>query len=205
MKSPFRDKMGRRLSWGKTGRKIFNRFYNYLLEFELMILRWVGHVPSHLFRKLFYQLAGITIGKGSTIHMWANFFNPPGVSIGRDTIIGDHAFLDGRAPLTIGDHVDIASSIMVYNSEHNINENDFAVPEKTTEAFVMIGDYVFIGPRVIILPGVKVGKGAVIAAGAVVTKNVPEFAIVGGVPAKVIGERKNKNPDYKLGRARLFQ
>ena len=197
--------MGRRLSWGKTGGKIFNRFYNYLLEFELMILRWVGHVPSHLFRRLFYQLAGITIGKGSTIHMWANFFNPPGVSIGRDTIIGDHAFLDGRAPLTIGDHVDIASSIMVYNSEHNINENDFAVPEKTTEAFVMIGDYVFIGPRVIILPGVKVGKGAVIAAGAVVTKDVPEFAIVGGVPAKVIGERKNKNPDYKLGRARLFQ
>ena len=68
-----------------------------------------------------------------------------------------------------------------------------------------MGDYVFIGPRVIILPGVKIGKGAVVAAGAVVTKDVSEFTIVGGVPAKEIGERKNKKPNYKLGRARLFQ
>lgn len=63
----------------------------------------------------------------------------------------------------------------------------------------------FIGPRAIILPGVKIGKGAVVAAGAVVTKDVEKFTIVGGVPAKVVGERKNKNPSYKLGRARLFQ
>jgi acetyltransferase-like isoleucine patch superfamily enzyme len=70
---------------------------------------------------------------------------------------------------------------------------------------VEIGDYVFIGPRAIILPGVKIGRGAVIAAGAVVTKDVPDFTIVGGVPAKAIGERKNKNPNYKLGRPRLFQ
>ncbi len=68
-----------------------------------------------------------------------------------------------------------------------------------------IGDYVFIGPRAIILPGVKIGRGAVVAAGAVVTKDVPEFSIVGGVPAKQIGERKNKNLTYRLGRARLFQ
>ncbi len=51
----------------------------------------------------------------------------------------------------------------------------------------------------------SIGRGAVVAAGAVVTKNVPDFAIVGGVPAKVIGERKNKNLNYRLGRARLFQ
>ncbi len=201
----FQDKTGKKLTLDEAMPKVVNRFYNYFLDFELMVLRWVSHVPSHTFRKLFYWLAGMKIGKGSVIHMWANFFDPSGIIIGRDTIVGDHAFLDGRAPLSIGSHVDIASSVMIYNSEHNIDDNNFSVIENVTEEPVEIGDYVFIGPRVIILPGVKIGKGAVVGAGAVVTKDVPDFAIVGGIPAKIIGERKNKNPSYKLGRARLFQ
>lgn len=197
----FTDKTGKKLSMGQAIPKIINRFYNYCLDFELMVLRWVSHVPCHLFRKMFYLLAGMKVGKGSVIHMWANFFDPSEIVIGEDTIVGDHAFLDGRASLKIGNHVDIASSVMIYNSEHNLESEDFTARTEPVE----IGDYVFIGPRAIILPGVKVGKGAVIAAGAVVTKNVNDFTIVGGVPAKEIGERKNKNPDYKLGRARLFQ
>jgi acetyltransferase-like isoleucine patch superfamily enzyme len=201
MRSIFKDRNGRVLGWGEAGSKAFNRFCNYILDFELVVLRWVGHVPSHLFRKFFYLFSGIKIGKGSVIHMWANFFDPNGIKIGQDTIIGDHAFLDGRAPLTIGDHVDIASQVLIYNSEHDLGKEDFSARVEK----VAIGDYVFIGPRVTILPGVSIGKGAVVAAGAVVTENVPAFAIVGGVPARVIGERKNKNLHYKLGRARLFQ
>lgn len=195
------DKTGRKLSLGEIVKKILNRIYNYWLDTELMYLRWVGHIPSHTFRKFKYRFFGLKIGKGSTIHMWANFFQPENVEIGEDTIIGDHAFLDGRAKLTIGNHVDIASSVMIYNSEHDLSGESFSA----TVAPVEIGDYVFVGPRVTILPGVKIGKGAVIAAGAVVTKDIPSFAIAGGVPAKVIGERTNKNPNYRLGRARLFQ
>lgn len=200
-----KDKTGRTLTFNEALPKIINRFYNYWLDFELMLLRWVGHIPFHSIRNFKYKLFGIKIGKGSTVHMWANFFQPKNIVIGEDTIIGDHAFLDGRAKLKIGNHVDIASSVMIYNSEHEVHGNDFAVVEKVIEEPVEIEDYVFIGPRVIILPGVKVGKGAVIGAGAVVTKDVPDFSIVGGVPAKVIGERANKNPGYRLGRARLFQ
>ena len=205
MKSIFKDKTGRKLGWSEALLKILNRFCNYSLDFELMVLRWVGHIPSHIVRKIFYSLAGVRMGKGSVIHMWASFFDPTGVEIGEDTIIGDHAFLDGRSNLKIGNHVDIASQVLIYNSEHNIDDNNFAVVEKVVSEPVEIGDYVFVGPRVTILPGVKIGRGAVIGAGAVVTRDVPDFAIVGGVPAKVIGERKNKNPNYLLGRARLFQ
>jgi acetyltransferase-like isoleucine patch superfamily enzyme len=197
----FKDKTGKQLSNKQVYGKAINRLYSYVLDFELMVLRWVSHVPSHMFRKLFYRLSGVKIGKGSTIHMWANFFEPNGIRIGSDTIIGDHVFLDGRAPLIIGSHVDIASSVMIYNSEHDLESADFSAKTEPVE----IMDYVFIGPRAIILPGVKIGNGAIIAAGAVVTKDVPDFAIVGGVPAKIIGERKNKELHYKLGRARLFQ
>ena len=197
----FHDKDGNQL----TAKQVFDkgtvRLFNIFLDLELMILRWIGHVPFHFFRRFFYRLAGVTIGKGSTIHMWANFFYPPNINIGRDSVIGDHAFLDGRAPLTIGDHVDIASYVAIYNSEHDINNPSF----KAREESVVIEDYVFIGPRVIILPAVKIGKGAVIAAGAVVTSDVPPFTIAGGVPAVPIGERKLKTPSYHLGRTRLFQ
>ena len=181
--------------------KIINRLFNIFLDFELMLLRWLGYVPFHTIRLIGYKLAGVKIGRGSRIHMWANFFNPKGIEIGEDTIIGDHCFLDGRAKLKIGSHVAIASQVLIYNSEHDIHSEDFHAIEEPVE----IGDYVFIGPRAIILPGVKIGSEAVVAAGAVVTKDVESGKIIGGVPARVIGERKLKDLHYRLGRARLFQ
>lgn len=197
----FKDRMGRSLSFAQVFEKIINRFLNWVVDLELFIVTLAGFVPSHLFRLFIYYLAGMRIGRGSRIHMGARFFYPANIKIGKDTIIGDHAFLDGRDKLIIGNHVDIASAVMIYNSEHDINAEDFHAVSVPVE----IGDYVFIGPRAIILPGVKIGKGAVVAAGAVVTKDVAEFAIVGGVPAEVIGERKLKDLHYRLGRARLFQ
>lgn len=197
----FRDRMGHKLSFNQTVRKIAGRLYNYLADFALFWVNLSSFVPSHHFRRFIYRLSGAKIGEGTSIHMGCRFFSLKNLSIGEDTIIGDSAFLDGRSLLKIGSHVDIATQVMIYNSEHDINSQDF----RPILAPVEIADYVFIGPRAIILPGVKVGRGAVVAAGAVVTKDVPDFAIVGGVPAKQIGERKLKNPRYRLGRARLFQ
>ncbi|MBU2592722.1 acyltransferase [Patescibacteria group bacterium] len=166
-----------------------------------MILGWVTWCPFWFFRKTFFLISGVKMGKGSKIHTGCLFFNPAGVSVGDDSIIGFRTFLDGRAPLKIGSHVDIASEVMIYNSEHEIHSSDM----RPTESPVTIGDYVFIGPRAIVLPGVKIGKGAVVAAGAVVTKDVAERMIVAGVPAKNITERRVKKLDYRLGRSRLFQ
>jgi acetyltransferase-like isoleucine patch superfamily enzyme len=182
-------------------KRVNRRIKTVWLEFVVMVLHCVGCVPSHHVRRFVYRLAGVRIGKGSAIHMHATFYNPGNISIGKDTIIGERATLDGRAKLVIGDHVDIASEVMIYNAEHDIHSPDFAAKQTP----VTIGDYVFIGPRAIILPGVTVGRGAVVAAGAVVTKDVPDFTIVGGVPAKEIGERTNKDPHYKLGRAAWFR
>lgn len=193
--------MGRKLTSREVLGKVLNRLYNYIADFMLFLLHLACYVPSHHIRRFVMRLGGAKIGRGGTIHMGCHFFSLRGLEIGEDTKIGTGAFLDGRAPLIIGNHVDIASEVMIYNSEHDVNSENFQATEEPVE----IGDYVFIGPRSIILPGVKIGCGAVVAAGAVVTSDVPPFAIVGGVPAKVIGERKLRNPRYRLGRARWFQ
>jgi acetyltransferase-like isoleucine patch superfamily enzyme len=198
----FTDKNGSNLSAFTAFTKALWRVFAWYFDFELAIIHFVSeHILCSSFRHLIFSLAGLTIGKGSTIHTGARFFFPRGIKIGQGTIIGYRSFLDGRAKLTIGNHVDIASEVMIYNSEHDINSKDF----KAVDGEVLIEDYVFVGPRVIILPGVTIGRGAVVAAGAVVTSDVPAGVIVGGVPAKKIGERKINDPNYKLGRPRLFQ
>jgi acetyltransferase-like isoleucine patch superfamily enzyme len=182
--------------------KIMRRIGAVMLEFEVMIIHFVSScIPSHFVRRFFYRLSGMKIGKGSTLHMGARFYNPENISIGEDSIIGENAVLDGRSSLIIGNHVDIATSVMIYNAEHDVKDQNFSA----VSAPVKIEDYVFIGPRAIILPGVTVKKGAVIGAGAVVTKDVEEFLIVGGIPAKEIGKREVKDLNYKLGRAAWFR
>jgi len=201
-KLEFADKYGNKLSYANAVKKANVRVVNWLIDFKLFLIHLVSlHIPFWSIRKLVFLIAGVKIGKSSTVHMGCKFFEPVNVKIGEDTIIGDRVFLDGRGKVTIGSHVDIASEVMIYNSEHDINDPEF----KALTQDVQINDYVFIGPRVIVLPGTKIGKGAIIAAGAVVTKDVKDFEMVGGVPAVKIGERKLKEPKYRLGRARLFQ
>ena len=196
-----KDKTGKTLTTEEIVQKILNRVSSIIVELEIYMLHLAGCIPSHHVRRLLYRTGGMKIGTGSTIHMYARFFDSRNIVIGEDTIIGEKAFLDGRAPLVIGNHVDIASDVMIYNSKHDIEDPDFAAKD----ASVKIEDYVFVGPRSIILPGVTIGKGAIVAAAAVVAKNVPPFAIVAGVPARVIGERRNKNLHYRLRRARWFR
>jgi len=197
----FVDKDDQKLTLSEALKKIFVRIGSYFLDLQLYLLWGVGYLPSHFLRNLIYRLSGVKLGKRATLHMGARFYNPRLISIGEGTIVGGGVFLDGRAPIKIGKHVDIASEVMIYNSEHDLTSPIF----KATQEPVTIGDYVFIGPRSIILPGVTIGDGAVIAAGAVVVRDVPAKAIVGGVPAKEIGQRQIGELNYRLGRARLFQ
>lgn len=184
-----------------------------LIDFWVFLCTLTGYIPSHIIRLLLYRtLFGVKIGKDSSIHWRAEFNQPAGVSIGHNTIIGNDAFLDGRMknfisyrkahghPITIGNNVSIAGEVRIYTMEHDIDSPDFA----ETGAPVIIDDYVVIGTRVTILPGVHVGRGAVVASGAVVTKDVGEYEVVGGVPAKHIRER-SRDLHYSLKFARLFQ
>ena len=200
-----KDKTGRSLSTDEVLQKVQLRIKTIWWELVVFKLKIAGHIPFHTIRKMHYAIAGIKLGRGSTIHMGARFYYPPNIEIGEDSILGEDIVLDGRAPLKIGNHVDIASEVMIYNSQHDMETDHFAALESVVKEPVIIEDYVFIGPRAIILPGVTIGKGAVVGAGAVVTKDVDPFSIVGGVPAKLICERKNKEQNYILGRAAWFR
>lgn len=202
MQFPLKDKHGHSYTWSEAFfGKAIPRLESYLLDFLLLCLHVTTYIPSHTLRNAVWRSVGVKLGSRSTLHTGVRVYDPRNIKVGDGTIIGNGVFVDGRDKVAIGNHVDIASEVMIYSSEHDINDEEF----KAISAPIKIGDYVFIGPRAIILPGVSVGKGAVIAAGAVVTKDVGAGEIVGGVPAKVIGERKLKNPKYRLGRPKLFQ
>ena len=195
----FKDKNGKELNSKEVFEKAIARFRQTLLEMEIVILYMLCLIPVGILRVGVLRLAGMKIGS-SMINPGVRVYDPENIEIGDDSIIGDSAILDGRALLRIGSHVDIATEVMIYNSQHDIRDPGFTAIEKP----VVIEDYVFIGPRAIILPGVTVGRGAIIAAGAVVTSDVEPMAIVGGVPAKKIGDRNVKELSYRLRRKGLF-
>lgn len=110
--------------------------------------------------------AGLSIGNNSGISINCEVFGP--VMIGNDVMMGPEVIIYTNAHCH--DCVDIPMRDQGFSETHQ----------------VVIGDDVWIGRRAMIMPGVKIGNGVVIGAGAVVTKDVPDFAIVGGVPAKIL-------------------
>jgi putative colanic acid biosynthesis acetyltransferase WcaF len=172
----------------------------YYQGLSLFVINCVGNFPSHPLRRCVYRLFGVHIGRGSILHWQTRFFQPSGVQIGEYCNIGNGIFLDGRSGLKIGNRVATGSEVMIYTLQHNIDSPTFEV----VGGPVTIDDYVYIGPRAIILPNVHIGRGAIVAAGAVVTQDVPEYAIVAGVPARFIRER-TRQLDYRPDFAMPFQ
>jgi maltose O-acetyltransferase len=122
------------------------------------------------------------------------------LSIGRNSIIGNDAFLDAREGIEIGNNVNMGGHVQVFTLEHDPQARDFGIKGGP----VIIRDYAYIATRTIILPGVTIGEGAVVAAGAVVTRDVEPYSIVAGVPARKIGER-TRDLEYKLDYHLPFQ
>ncbi len=117
------------------------------------------------------------------------------MEIGDNSGVGINSLMHGK--VVIGKDVMMGPEVIVYTRNHSIGRIDIPMREQgfAEEKPVYIGDDVWIGGRVIILPGVHVGKGAVLGAGAIVTKNVPEYAVVGGNPARVLYMRNNKEKE----------
>jgi len=126
------------------------------------------------------------LGKQSVIESFCCINNAVGdVTIGDHTRIGIHSTIIG--PVCIGSHVHLAQGITVTALNHRYDDKKRRIDEQGVSTQpVVISDDVWIGANAVILPGVTIGRHAVVAAGAVVTKDVPDYCMVGGVPAKII-------------------
>jgi acetyltransferase-like isoleucine patch superfamily enzyme len=103
---------------------------------------------------------------------------------------------DGR--IEIGNHVRIAPNVQMIGGNHVIDRTDVPITKQgLLHKPIIIEDDVWIAGRVVITCGVRIGTGSVIAAGAMVTKDVPPWSIVGGVPAKFLRKRKPDEEQYK--------
>lgn len=126
--------------------------------------------------------------------MGCRFLNGRRVFLGARNVINFGCIFDGRRyNIRTGSDVSIGPEATILTLSHDPQSPDF----EDTGGDVLIGDRVWVSYRAIILPGVTIGEGAVVAAGAIVATDIEPFTIVGGVPARKIGER-NRDLRYRL-------
>ena len=148
-------------------------------------------IPSNTLRVFYLRyILGHKIGKNNFVHLGCNFYGK--IKIGNNCVIGRKVILKGGI-IVIGNNVSITAETYIQTGSHFLDDENF----KSFETEVNIKDRVWIGLRSIILPGVTLGEGSVLGAGSVLTKNIPDFKVFAGVPAKFIKDR-NRNISYNL-------
>lgn len=149
-------------------------------------------ILMYVFRSSFHL-----IGKNVIFHPTNSDFTYNNISIGDNVGIGPHArFIASISHIYIGNNVAFAPNVTIRGGNHRYDVvgkyiTDYSAKDKKLEDDepVHIGNDVWIGTNVTILKGVNIGDGAIVAAGALVNKDVPPYAIVGGLPAKVLKYR----------------
>lgn len=159
-------------------------FARYLPSSTSKLTHWTRVIRKSICSPIFDQS-----GKNINVERGAYFSTGGGIRIGAGSGLGVNCLVHG--PLCIGENVMMGPDVTILTHTHNIDRTDIPMGHQGMRvAEVTIGSDVWIGMRSIIMPGVKIGNGAVIGAGAVVTKDVPDYAVVGGVPARIIRYRK---------------
>jgi acetyltransferase-like isoleucine patch superfamily enzyme len=183
---------------------------NQLLAAFRQHVQGSGAIDEHM-RRICLRALAKHLGSGVTVRNGVSFIHPETMEIGDGVFFGEQAVIQGRfdgcciigagtwigpqayldaRDLVIGENVGWGPGAKVLGSEHT--GRPLEVPIIRTDlviAPVRIGAGADIGVNAVILPGVTVGRGAIVGAGAVVTRDVPEFAKVAGVPARVVGWR----------------
>lgn len=172
--------------------KTFMKYLCYVLYnvFAIYLPKSNARVIGGLCKRVRYTLA-----KGYVSYCGKNVNLQKGAVFSRKLSIGDNSSLGIRSVLQgsviIGNNVMMGPEVYIYTQNHNHQRTDIPMIEQgyEIEKPVIIKNDVWIGSRVTILPGVTVGNGSIIGASAVVTKDVPDYTVVAGNPARIIKNR----------------
>jgi acetyltransferase-like isoleucine patch superfamily enzyme len=130
---------------------------------------------------------------GDRVAIAAEVFLHGPITLGHDVSINARVSMDGgRAGIEVGDGTRIATGVTVFAFDHGLDPGSDIRTQPVRSRGIVIGRDVWIGANAGITDGVRIGDHAVVGMGAIVTRDVPEWAIVGGVPAKVIGDRRER-------------
>lgn len=193
----------------KIEREIFS-YLNFILSGFPGVLGL--RIRELVYSKLFnYCGKNLTVASGSFIKGFKHIRIGQDVSLGpgiqlcaentdKNIEIGDYCSFNSNVMINadhggfikLGKGVLIGPNVVLRSSNKNFVKKNVVIKDQGHKpGFIVIEDDVWIGANVVVLSGVTIGKGAVIAAGAIVTKDVEEYAIVAGVPAKKIGSRED--------------
>lgn len=156
----------------------------------LRVLHYYGY--SHV-----SQVRKLTRGKDVSFAPNVSFRNGERITIGAGTRIGEYSTIwagNSTGRITFGEKALLAPRVTVTASNYGIAKGIPPMDQPKAEDDIVIGAGTWLGADVVVVAGVTIGDGAIIAAGAVVTKDIPENAIAGGVPAKVIAYRRDLEP-----------
>jgi putative colanic acid biosynthesis acetyltransferase WcaF len=175
-----------------------NLFLGALLNFLFNDV--ISHLPAHWLRRGFLRLFNKKIHPSVVILMHVRLLNFWKITLGERVVINQHCLLDCRRyAISISHDTDIGPYTRIWTLEHDPHDSSHAL--KGGE--VIIEDHVWAASAVTILPGVRIGRGAILASSCLVNKDVNPLDIIGGIPGKVIGKRKN-DLSYTLNYMPLF-
>jgi acetyltransferase-like isoleucine patch superfamily enzyme len=150
--------------------------------------------------------AGTNLMHGTTFHVF-NYRDLPhaGIFVGENCFFGEYTSIRGQGGVHIGDGVYTGTHVQIAAVNHVFADpNQFIKDQGITADGITIEDDVWLGSGVVVVDGVTIGKGSIVGAGAVVTKNIPEYSIAVGVPAKVIGDRRDPEAVKRFNNAQVF-